>query len=153
VGRLKHDGKVKHAFGVSTTVGARSESSADGTGPIVLFEDDEILRRLMVALLESEGFAVLDTTEGDEALELLATAQPSLLILDANVSSPSSSEFLRRLRRSRLEGRLPILGLIMPGQSGLRRITRALGVSEFVGEPFEPADLLRRVRQLVEGSV
>lgn len=143
---------MKSAFGVSTTVGAGSEPDAKRTGPIVLFEDDEILRRLTVALLESQGFVVLDATEGDDALELLASAGPSLLILDANVSSPSSSEFLRRLRRAPLESRPPILGLIMPGQSGLRRITRALGVSEFVGEPFEPADLVRRVRQLVEGG-
>ena len=140
---------MKSSLGVSTAVGAGSSLDTPGTGPIVLFEDDEILRRLTVALLESEGFGVLDATEGDEALDLLASGDPSLLILDANVSSPSSSEFLRRLRRSGLERQPPILVLIMPGQSGLRRITRALGVTDFIGEPFEPAELVRRVRELV----
>jgi two-component system phosphate regulon response regulator PhoB len=143
--------KVKRASDVSTAVGAGFETAKAAAAPVVLFEDDEILRRLTVAVLESEGFEVLHTTDGDDALDLVATAEPSLLILDANVSSPSSSEFLRRLRRSESSALPPVLALIMPGQSGLRRITRALGVSEFIGEPFEPAELVRRVRGLVEG--
>ncbi len=116
--------------------------------PILLVEDDEILWRFLVALLELEAFEVIRARSGDEALDLLERIEPQLLILDANISSPSSTEFLRRLRRRADSERPPILCLIMPGQSSLRQINRALGVDEYLAEPFEPAALLRVVRRL-----
>lgn len=147
-GGAKHGAIVERANAASSAIG--KVPIAPTSRPVLLVEDDEILWRFLVALLELERFEVVRARSGDEALELLGRLDPAVLILDANISSPSSTEFLRRLRRAAGASRPAILCLIMPGQSGLRKINRALGVDEYIAEPFEPAAMVRAVRTLAE---
>ncbi len=113
----------------------------------MVWEDDPVRRPLLAAILEQAGFAVARPLEVDAALEL--AAQVPVLLLDANVTRPSGSEFLRELRHRRRAGGPRTLALVQPGQAGLRAAMVDLGVDRVLFEPLSPPDLVAAVRELL----
>lgn len=115
---------------------------------VVLWEDDPVRRPLLTAILEGSGLAVTAPALAGVALERAAGGGCRRLVLDANVSRPSGTEFLRELHH-RLAGHLPpTLALMQPGQASLRAAVRELGVARILHEPFEPDELVAAVRSL-----
>jgi len=55
------------------------------TGSVLVVEDDELTREVLVSLLESEGFSVVSAEDGRQALEHLQTAPPAVVLLDLNL--------------------------------------------------------------------
>lgn len=134
----------------------RQASSKEAAGPgavgaarfALVLADDEILRHLLAAILGQRGFRVTLAAASGDALSRIERETFDLLVLDTNLTSPSSAVFLRQLRRRVGDSRPPILGLIMPGQSSLRDTVRRLGVAALISEPFEPSTLAESARRL-----
>ena len=70
------------------------------TSGIILFaEDDRKLRKLYTDALEASGYNVITATDGDEALELLHTVRPKLILLDVMMPNLNGIETCRRARK------------------------------------------------------
>jgi PAS domain S-box-containing protein len=121
---------------------APAPSSAAAT--VLLVEDEEAVRQLIRRILEARGYKVLLARHGGEALELIhQTDVPiHLLLTDAVMPVLSGPELLRRAIALR-----PVMKLaIMSGYTDRPAVT---GVP-FIGKPFTPAELERRVREILE---
>jgi two-component system, NtrC family, nitrogen regulation response regulator NtrX len=120
------------------------------SGAQVLLVDDEAnIRRMLGALLQSEGFAVTEAANGNAALLLMDEADPDVVLLDLLMPpGPDGLETLTRMRERR--DAAPVI--MMSGKAQLTDAVRAakLGAFQFLEKPLSPEAVLVTVRAALE---
>lgn len=114
---------------------------------ILVAEDDDILRVLVVEALKAQGFAVREAADGAVALDLALATSADLFILDRNLPKLDGLEVLRTLRARGV--RTPAMFLTAIGD--LHERVRGLdsGADDYLVKPFAIEEFLARVRALV----
>ena len=110
---------------------------------ILLADDDEMIVDVLRHQLEREGFAVLATGNGLDALEIARGQAPDLVLLDVMMPGMQGWEVCRALRR---ESAVPILMLTARGEEMDRVLGLELGADDYVVKPFSFRELLARIR-------
>ena len=113
---------------------------------VLLVDDDEELAALVVELLQGEGVSVQHVASGRAALALLGHAWPDVLVLDVMLPDANGLDLCRRLRAQ--NAGLPILMLTARGDPMDRVLGLEIGADDYLGKPFEPRELVARVRAL-----
>lgn len=114
---------------------------------VAIVEDDEEILRLVSDLLSREGFAV-ETAEDGAALDgVLSRARPDLVILDLMLPGEDGLSICRRLRAN--GGTIPILMLTAKADDIDRVVGLELGADDYLTKPFNPRELLARVRAIL----
>ena len=107
----------------------------------------------MVELLrytfEKEGFAVVTTPSGEEALLLASESPPDIVILDWMLEELSGIEVCRRMRRVPESANLPIIMLTARGEEADRVRGLETGADDYVTKPFSPPELIARIRAVL----
>jgi len=116
---------------------------------ILLVEDDASLVELVTYNLEKEGFDVVRTGDGEEALTLAEEEKPDLVILDWMIANLSGIEVCRRLRRAPATANLPIVMLTSRGDEAYRIRGLETGADDYMTKPFSPRELVARVRAIL----
>jgi len=112
----------------------------------LLIDDDTELCSLLTEFLKGEGFAVESVNEGKLGLERAQHGGFSLVILDVMLPGVDGFEILRRLRK---ESRVPVLMLTARGEDVDRIIGLELGADDYLPKPFNPRELVARVRAIL----
>jgi DNA-binding response OmpR family regulator len=120
--------------------------------PLLVVDDDAPMRELISTLMERAGFACRAAASAEDAVEIFERDRPSLAILDIDLKGERSGyELLHELRARWSE--LPVIFL-----SGVRaepsdRVTGLLlGADDYIAKPFNPDELIARVRRLTRKS-
>jgi DNA-binding response OmpR family regulator len=113
---------------------------------LLLVEDDASLRETLSESLRREGFEVIATGDGGEALELARTTQPDLIILDLMLPTLDGLSVCRILRK---ETDVPILMLTARSGPVDRVVGLEMGADDYVVKPFHMGELLARIRALL----
>ena len=112
---------------------------------LLLVEDDRALADLLIWHFEREGYEIVRTADGDEALILAEERTPDLVILDWMIEGVSGIEVCRRLRRRSSTAHVPIIMLTARGEESDRIRGLETGADDYVTKPFSPRELLARV--------
>jgi two-component system phosphate regulon response regulator PhoB len=112
---------------------------------LLLVEDDGALAELLTWHFEREGYAIVRTGDGDEALLLADEQPPDLVILDWMIEGVSGIEVCRRLRRRTETANVPIIMLTARGEEDDRIRGLDTGADDYVTKPFSPRELIARV--------
>jgi putative two-component system response regulator len=113
---------------------------------IVIAEDDLATRALLRATLERADYRVVEFDNGADALIAIERDQPDLVLLDIGMPGLDGLEVTRALRRSAATALLPIILVTARGRTEDKVSGLDAGASDFVTKPFEPVELLARVR-------
>lgn len=119
-------------------------------GARILVVDDEATMRLMCrSVLESDGFEVLEADDGEQALRVIESEAPELVLLDAMMPNLPGIEALEHIRRTPNGQQVPIL--MVTGQVDDQTINAAFeaGASDFIAKPINWAILRQRARRSV----
>ncbi|HEU0134969.1 MAG TPA: phosphate regulon transcriptional regulator PhoB [Allosphingosinicella sp.] len=116
---------------------------------LLLAEDDPAMVELLRWTFEKEGFEVVHTPSGEEALLLSVEAAPDIVILDWMLEELSGIEVCRRLRRAPESANLPIIMLTARGEEADRVRGLETGADDYVTKPFSPPELVARVRAVL----
>ncbi len=137
-------GKIKEAplMPPSTPVSASSEST------ILIVEDEANQRELYRLYLEDAGFAVLEASDGEQALRVLSNTKADLVLLDIQMPTMNGIEFLERLSETQ-ESLIPVL--VVSGRSTPEEV-RGLGTAGYLSKPVRRDKLLDTVRPLCQGT-
>jgi two-component system phosphate regulon response regulator PhoB len=112
---------------------------------LLLVEDDRALADLLIWHFEREGYEIVRTADGDEALILAEERVPDLVILDWMIEGVSGIEVCRRLRRKPSTAHVPIIMLTARGEESDRIRGLETGADDYVTKPFSPRELIARV--------
>jgi two-component system phosphate regulon response regulator PhoB len=112
---------------------------------LLLVEDDRALADLLMWHFDREGYEIVRTADGDEALILAEERTPDLVILDWMIEGVSGIEVCRRLRRKASTAHVPIIILTARGEETDRIRGLETGADDYVTKPFSPRELLARV--------
>ena len=112
---------------------------------LLLVEDDRALADLLLWHFDREGYEIVRTADGDEALILAEERTPDLVILDWMIEGVSGIEVCRRLRRRASTAHVPIIMLTARGEESDRIRGLETGADDYVTKPFSPRELLARV--------
>ena len=119
----------------------------DPSGPILVVDDDPKIVRLVRTYLEREGFRVVEAADGRSALAAIALEAPALVVLDVMLPQVDGLVVLRAVRRT---GRTPLIVLSARGTTADRIAGLAEGADDYVPKPFSPAELVLRVRRILD---
>lgn len=116
---------------------------------ILVVDDEQLYRHLLKVNLESEGYEVSSARDGEEALEIMSTRQPELVILD--VAMPRLDGFTT-CERIRQFSDVPIIMLTARGEEQDRVRGLNVGADDYVLKPFSATELVARVRAVLRRS-
>ncbi|WP_372658292.1 response regulator [Hydrogenophaga sp.] len=120
------------------------------TYQLLMIEDDARLAQMVVEYLGPSGFEVTHAADGEAGLEQLQRLQPALVILDLMMPGIDGLEVCRRIRALSGEAaRTPVLMLTAKGDPMDRIIGLELGADDYLPKPFEPRELLARIRAVL----
>jgi two-component system phosphate regulon response regulator OmpR len=121
---------------------------------LLMIEDDARLAAMVAQYLEQSGFSVAHACDGLTGLAQLACAAPGmqvdLVILDLMLPDIDGLEVCRRIRAlSGPEAHVPVLMLTAKGDAMDRIIGLEIGSDDYLPKPFEPRELLARIRAVL----
>ena len=116
---------------------------------IVLAEDNTTLSLLLKFRLEKEGFDLFMAKDGKEALELIESNSPDLIITDIMMPFISGLEVISHIR-NKINSETPIIVFSAAGQEEMVLKAFNLGANDFMGKPFSPNELMIRVNRLLK---
>jgi DNA-binding response OmpR family regulator len=116
----------------------------------ILVVDDDVNNLKMVSfLLREEGYEVFTTDNGPDALRSIELQHPDLVILDVMMPQMDGLEVTRRVRQSM---DIPIIILSAKGETADKVHGLELGADDYLPKPFEPSELLARVKAVLRRS-
>lgn len=115
---------------------------------ILAVDDTPENLRLLEALLTPRGYELVTASSGPEALALIASEKPDLLLVDIVMPEMNGYEVTKRVRADAASRHLPIIMVTATGGADLVRSLEA-GADDFVSKPFDQHELLARVKSLL----
>jgi DNA-binding response OmpR family regulator len=113
---------------------------------LLVIDDDEKLVGLVRDYLEPHGFRIQAAHEGPAGVSAVARSRPDLVILDIMLPGMDGFEVCRRIRE---DSAVPILMLTARGEDTDRIVGLELGADDYLPKPFNPRELLARIRAIL----
>jgi putative two-component system response regulator len=126
------------------------QSATPIQGVVLVIDDDEQIRGLIVRLLGPMGHVLKEAASAEEGLERLREEPPDLVLLDMQLPGRSGHEVLEEIRADPRTRLIPVV--MITGAATHERKLKAIeaGVTDFLDKPFSPEELVARVRALLE---
>ncbi len=138
-----HDLFVRILGGHTATPSPRQDSTAPAAGPmsVLVAEDNEVNRRLAVAMLDRLGYATDLATDGFEVLEAVRHKDYDVVFLDIQMPGLDGLATARRIREHPPVHRPYLVAMTAAALAGDREICLAAGMDDYLGKPVRSADL------------
>lgn len=123
---------------------------------ILVVEDSEAMRSLIGSILADVGvgdedeFTIVEAQNGFEALKLLPRHRFEVILLDINMPDINGLELLNFLKSDDRYRNIPTVVISTEGKEEDRKRGLAMGANEYLIKPFDPDELVRIVRRLVQ---
>jgi DNA-binding response OmpR family regulator len=113
---------------------------------ILVVDDDEQLRALLVLVLEGEGYPVSVASDAESAIAEVKRESTDLVVLDISLGADDGRMVLSRIREL---GELPVILISGKGDTADRVLGLRLGADDFLPKPFSPVELVARVETIL----
>ena len=113
---------------------------------ILVVDDEQLYRHLLKVNLETEGYEVSAANDGEQALEMVTSRQPELVILDVAMPRLDGFETCERIRQF---SDVPVIMLTARGEEQDRVHGLNVGADDYVLKPFSATELVARVRAVL----
>lgn len=117
---------------------------------ILLAEDEEVLRMLIIDTLEGKDYLIDEAEDGKEALELIAKNLYDLIILDNMMPVFTGLEVVKKVRKDFDIHDLKILMLSAKSQKFEQEKIFAAGADYFIAKPFSPMELAAKIEGILD---
>jgi DNA-binding response OmpR family regulator len=117
---------------------------------ILVVDDEKKITSVLQAYLEREGYFVITSHDGPEALHLARSEKPDLILLDLMLPGLSGEELMKQLRS---EGsRVPVIMLTAKSALDEKVYGLSIGADDYVVKPFSPQEVIARVKTILRRS-
>ena len=119
---------------------------------ILVVDDDRQIVRLVQSYLQQSGFTVLTAYDGEEALHVVRREKPDLVVLDLMLPGRDGLDVTRILRSDEALAAIPILMLTARVEDVDKLIGLELGADDYLTKPFNPPEVVARVKAILRRS-
>ena len=112
---------------------------------VLIVEDNELNMKLFVDVLESQGYATLQTGEGLEALELARAWRPDLILMDIQLPGISGLEVTRWIKEEPELASIPIVAVTAFAMRGDEDRIREAGCEAYIAKPISLTGFLKTI--------
>ena len=125
------------------------ESSLTNEMKILICEDNRMTLKTLSVVLEREGFKTDTAEDGNHAITLLKENIYDLIVVDIHLPYHSGLELVKFLR-SDLKQKTPVLIVTAFSDQQMQRQAGELGIDGYIVKPFNPSDLIEKVRFILK---
>ena len=119
---------------------------------ILIVEDNQDSRELVVKVLKNRGYQTIEAADGEEALEKTATERPDLILLDISIPKIDGYEVAKRLKSQEEFKDIPIVALTAHAMKGDREKVIVSGFEGYISKPINVRELPDQVRSYLRGK-
>ncbi|MGF1571052.1 MAG: response regulator transcription factor [Nodosilinea sp.] len=119
---------------------------------VLVVEDSLPQRQMITELLQGIGLNVTVASDGIEALEHIQTQCPDVIVLDIVMPRMNGYELCRQIKADPMTQRVPVVMCSSKGEEFDRYWGMKQGADAYIAKPFQPAELVGTVKQLLRGS-
>jgi two-component system KDP operon response regulator KdpE len=112
---------------------------------VLVVDDEERILHFVRVNLSLAGYDVTTTTSGEEALKLLESKKPDIMLLDILMSPMSGFDVLSQLRTF---SQLPVI--VFTGRHDIYSKALLEGANDYIAKPFKPEELTKKIKNLLE---
>jgi DNA-binding response OmpR family regulator len=141
---VMHNGQYHPATGVKPGL-ETSTQIKDSKMQVLVVDDDEKILRFIGSSLRLAGYDVCTATCGEEALQLLESKKPQIMVLDILMPVMDGFEVLKRLRTV---SKLPVIAISAHASNAGQALS--LGANGFLAKPFRPEELINKIKALLD---
>ncbi len=116
---------------------------------ILIADDEEDLRALLLMTLEDPAYRLIEASDGESALNLINTDPPDAVILDWMMPKKNGIDVARAMQDHPRLKHIPIIMLTAKDQSCDQELCHEVGICAYFVKPFSPLRLLDTVQQLL----
>jgi DNA-binding response OmpR family regulator len=116
---------------------------------ILIAEDEEVLRMLMVDTLEDEGHELDEAADGEEAINSIMENDYDLILLDYMMPLYTGLEVIEKVRNSPEKGSVKIMMVSAKSQQADKDLVLKSGADYFIAKPYSPAELVQRIGDIL----
>ncbi|MBN1960467.1 MAG: response regulator [Deltaproteobacteria bacterium] len=117
---------------------------------VLIADDSRTFRALEQAFLVQRGFRVIQAGDGAEALRLVYSEKPDLILLDIQMPVMDGASVLATLKSNQSTKTIPVIVITTIGRDKDREIMLRGGADDFISKPINGAELLKKVKRLLE---
>jgi CheY-like chemotaxis protein len=127
-----------------------SETEASGSAQVLVADDDPAILRLVKAIVEKEGYAVVTARDGKEAYKVLQSGEPFVAaIFDVVMPYIQGTELVRYMQSEKRLMKIPVIMMTAEQNSRLSSDSFSAGAVAFLPKPFNNAQLQTMLRMFV----
>ncbi len=116
---------------------------------ILVVDDNAASRELLRTVLRAPDREILEACQGGQALEIIASQAPDLVLLDVEMPVMDGFAVLRRLRENARFTTLPVVAVTANAMQGSEEIALNAGFSAYITKPIRPAEVRKRVAAIL----
>ncbi len=117
---------------------------------ILIADDDHDLLQLVRILFENAGYTVSISHNAEGIIELIREQAPQVILLDLQLIGKDGSDICRELKSTPDTAGIPVI--LISASPHIEATARLCGADGYLSKPFEPADLLQRVGNMIAGK-
>lgn len=111
---------------------------------ILVVDDDQLILKMIRIRLQLSGYDVVTVSNGKEALALIGSTQPDIMLLDVLMPGIDGFEVLKRLR---IFSELPVI--VLSARSEYAEKAVSVGANDFLAKPFDVDEMVKRIERLI----
>jgi two-component system, cell cycle response regulator DivK len=117
--------------------------------PLLLVEDNQLNCEMLTRRLTRAGYTVVTAADGQQALTLMASVRPALVLMDMNLPVMDGWTACRTAREDPQLRDIPIIALTAHAMDTDRRSALAAGCDDYATKPIDFPELLNQIRRLI----
>ena len=115
----------------------------------LIIEDNPDNMELISFILEKGGYEILKAETGEEGVEMTLKELPDFVILDIQLPGIDGYEVLHRIRKSEVDGSIPIIAVTSYAMSGDRERLLEAGCNGYIEKPIDPGKFIDQIREAI----
>jgi len=115
----------------------------------LVIEDDENNMKLITFILEKNGYGTIRAENGKTGIELAIKEKPDFILLDIQLPDMDGQEVLKEIRKSKIDGEIPIIAVTSYAMSGDRERLIGAGCNGYIEKPIDPVNIMNQIRKVI----
>ncbi|OGW61058.1 MAG: hypothetical protein A2V83_03695 [Nitrospirae bacterium RBG_16_64_22] len=119
---------------------------------ILAIDDSPTVRKLMEMILSTEGYRIITAADGMEGIAKAKVEEPAVILVDFVMPKMNGFQVCKAIKETANLQDTPIILVTSKGETVGSKFVNLLGITEYFTKPFQPEDLLERIREVIDRS-